>query len=86
MELFPSEHKVLRVTILEAEGLRNVAVLKKTDSYVSAHLATRTEVREGRTSVKKVNQRDRQAEKEGKGEICRERCNTRNTFHFLFFW
>ncbi|CAM9574522.1 unnamed protein product [Sphacelaria rigidula] len=44
---------VLRVTILEAEGLRNVAVLKKTDSYVSAHLATRTEVREGRTSVKK---------------------------------
>lgn len=46
--------KVLRVTILEAEGLRNVAVLKKTDSYVTADLVTTSGTREGRTSVKKV--------------------------------
>ncbi|CAN0199750.1 unnamed protein product, partial [Ectocarpus sp. 8 AP-2014] len=44
---------ILRVTILEAEGLRNVAVLKKTDSYVAAELVTRTGRREGRTAVQK---------------------------------
>lgn len=42
------------MTILEAEGLRNVAVLKKTDSYVAAELVTTTGIRESRTSVKKV--------------------------------
>lgn len=49
--------KILRVTILEAEGLRNVAVLKKTDSYVTADLVTTSGTREGRTSVKKVGNR-----------------------------
>ncbi|CAN0069507.1 unnamed protein product, partial [Ectocarpus sp. 4 AP-2014] len=44
---------ILRVTILEAEGLRNVAVLKKTDSYVAAELVTRTGRREGRTALQK---------------------------------
>lgn len=46
--------QTLRVTVHEAEGLRNVAVLKKTDSYVCAHLSSRTGAQEGRTSVKKV--------------------------------
>ena len=46
--------KVLRVIILEAEGLRNVAVLKKTDSYVSADLVTNSGTVGSRTSVKKV--------------------------------
>lgn len=49
--------KILRVTVLEAEGLRNVAVLKKTDSYVTADLVTTSGTREGRTSVKKVGHR-----------------------------
>lgn len=46
--------QVLRVTILEAEGLRNVAVLKKTDSYVAAELISTAGTRRSRTSVKKV--------------------------------
>lgn len=54
--LFP---KVLRVTILEAEGLRNIAVLRKTDSYVSADLVTNSGMSSGRTSVKKVGEGDR---------------------------
>ncbi|CAM9346290.1 unnamed protein product, partial [Scytosiphon promiscuus] len=44
---------VLRVTILEAEGLRNVAVLKKTDSYVVAELIATSGTRDSRTSVAK---------------------------------
>lgn len=48
--------QVLRVTILEAEGIRNVAVLKKTDSYVAAELVTTGGKRESRTSVKKVRE------------------------------
>ncbi|CAN0202047.1 unnamed protein product, partial [Laminaria digitata] len=44
---------VLRVTILEAQGLRNVAVLKKTDSYVAAELLTNAETRESRTTLRK---------------------------------
>lgn len=43
------------MTILEAEGLRNVAVLKKTDSYVAAELIATSGTRESRTSVAKVN-------------------------------
>lgn len=50
--------QVLRVTILEAEGIRNVAVLKKTDSYVAAELVTTAGKRESRTSVKKVRSID----------------------------
>lgn len=46
------------MTILEAEGLRNVAVLRKTDSYVSAHLVTNSGTSGGRTSVKKVGEGD----------------------------
>lgn len=51
--------QVLRVTILEAEGIRNVAVLKKTDSYVAAELVTTAGKRESRTSVKKVRASER---------------------------
>ena len=45
---------MLRVTILEAQGLRNVAVLKKTDSYVVAELLTTAGARENRTTLRKV--------------------------------
>lgn len=48
------QNQVLRVTILEAEAIRNVAVLKKTDSYVAAELVTTAGTRESRTSVMKV--------------------------------
>lgn len=46
--------QVLRVTVLEAEGLRNVAVLKKSDTYVVAELVTNKTRTETRTAVMKV--------------------------------
>lgn len=53
-----TKKQLLRVTILEAEGIRNVAVLKKTDSYVAAELVTTAGERDSRTSVKKVRGRE----------------------------
>lgn len=62
------------MTILEAEGIRNVAVLKKTDSYVAAELVTTRGKRESRTSVKKVRGAplmDRFETKDWSGPTCR---------------
>ncbi|CAM9479076.1 unnamed protein product, partial [Discosporangium mesarthrocarpum] len=45
--------KVLRVVVVEAKRLRNIATIGKTDSYVVAEFTTRDAVRNERTSVRK---------------------------------